>query len=517
MIANKLLNYLFYGVVLVITFIMATANYLPMLDLPQHAGQVQAFKSMFWAGSSERWFDTVEVNYFTPYWIGYLSIFLMSFLVPIQNAINIIVAISFLLFVICFVKIRIKFGAPKFLDWILIPSFFGFSYQFGLLTFTLSISIGILLLLQTLKYIDHRTRFNAYLIVILGVILYFSHLLIFLFFCMISVALIATYKRQNFKNYAYLLIPFCILGLLIPLYFILPNILGQANLDSYFNEATHSSFKYGNTLSERLDYLFIYQWALTEDDYRPFSLLSITLGLLIIPFIIGCKPSKRLYKYTPLICFLIIWFAMPEHLFHTTFVYQRFAIFFIPFYILIFEPNTLQKSKVYMVRIQQGVTCLWILLAIGLTILPIKDIFYFNDEVKDFDALVAELPENQLTMSLVYSGNGGYSAKNRRQAPLYVYFPVWYQVVKNSWVEYNFAWFSPQIIRYKVDKVPENIAGFAWNPSKFSQFKNCNYYDMIIVYKPDQNFSQQFKQSTCGHTFFKQKGDWSVYKLEDSL
>lgn len=514
MIANKLLNYLFYSVVLGIVLIIATAHYLPMLDLPQHAGQVQAFKSMFWNDSTDRWFDTVEINYFTPYWIGYFSIFLISFLVPIQSAINIIVAISFFLFVICFVQIRKKFDGPKFLDWILIPSFFGFSYQFGLLTFTLSISIGILLLLQTLRYIENRSKSSAALIICLGIVLYFSHLLIFLFFCMISVALIMTHKKQNWKNYVCLLLPFCILGLLIPMYFILPSILGQANLDGYFNEATHSSFKYGS-LSDRLDYLFIYQWALTEDDYKPFSLLTLTLGVLILPFLAGCRLSKKIYKYAPLICFMIIWFGMPEHLFHTTFVYQRFSIFFIPFYILIFERSSAQEVKINMSRIHQGIIGLWIVLAVGLVILPIKDIFAFNEEVKDFDELLVDLPENQLAMSLVYSGGGGYAAKNRRQAPLYVYFPVWYQVAKNGWVEYNFAWFSPQIIRYKVDKVPENIAGFAWNPWMFSQFKSCDYYDMIIIYKPNQDFNQQFKQSTCSHKPFKQKGDWVVYKSEN--
>ena len=42
----------------------------------------------------------------------------------------------------------------------------------------------------------------------------------------------------------------------------------------------------------------------------------------------------------------------------------------------------------------------------------------------------------------------------------YIYFPLWYQAKSNGWSDFNFAWFLPQIVRFKTNSVPLHYIRF---------------------------------------------------------
>lgn len=504
---SKIERILFCIITFAIFILLSTSYFLPMADLPQHAGQVAILKSIVMGDIAAPWFDEITVNYFTTYWIAYFITLLLSFILPINYAINTVVGLAFILFVFSCSMLRKKCNAPNSLDWILLPCFFGFSYIWGFITFILAIPIGIWLIYENLKLLENEKRYYYLKIIILGTLLYFSHILVFLFCCLIASCMTIVNRGFNIKDKIKQLTPFYFLALLIPLFFLNSDFFTNSGLGQYFN-ANYQSYYYG-IFDVRLFRLQLYPWTIYYNSEIPLDIFSLVF--LILPFFMGCKLTKDLKKYVPFVVFLIAWFSFPEQAAKTSFVYQRFAIFLFPFYILIFEKKS-KKSDRFEPYSNFIFHCVCISISLIILKLPIIDLINFNQETAGFKSLVEKTTEKKRVLSLVYDPA---SKTSDRRTESYIYFPLWYQSLKRGWVDFNFAWFPPQVIRYQVDKIPEDRPGFAWNPETFIKFKNCNRYDLIFVrvgLERQRNIHEDLmKKSTCSHKLVDQSGLWFVY------
>ena len=67
----------------------------PLADLAQHAAQVALWRDLL-LGTS-KWRELVEVNYFTPYWLGSGLALLLSFVVPVSAALKVVLMLSYYL------------------------------------------------------------------------------------------------------------------------------------------------------------------------------------------------------------------------------------------------------------------------------------------------------------------------------------------------------------------------------------------------------------------------------------
>ncbi|AWM81057.1 hypothetical protein DKL61_12285 [Gammaproteobacteria bacterium ESL0073] len=195
-----------------------------MIDLPQHAGQVGVLKSFLLGDTSVTWFNDIELNYLTTYWVAYGMATLLSLVLPVNYAVNTVVGLAFLSFVLSFSVLRRMMSSKNtnILDWVLLPSFFGFAYTWGFLTFLLAIPVGILLVIQNLKLIETGYKKYFVFVILCGVLLYFSHMLVFLFFCLIASSMtIVNNQEHNARKKLKQLIPFYLLSLLIFFFFLL--------------------------------------------------------------------------------------------------------------------------------------------------------------------------------------------------------------------------------------------------------------------------------------------------------
>lgn len=502
----KVERIVFYITVITISILLSASYFLPMADLPQHAGQVAILKSFIVGDTSAPWFDDITINYFTTYWIAYFLAVVLSFMMPVNYAVNTVVGLAFLLFVLSFSLLRKKFNGTNTLDWILLPCFFGFSYIWGFITFILAIPIGVWLIYENLKLLECRNNKSNIKILLLGILLYFSHILVFLFCCLIA-SLMTLVNKDSIKEKIKQLKPFYILALLIPLFFLNSDFFTTNGLGQYF-DANYQNYYYG-LMDVRLYRLQLYPWTIYNDLKVPLDVFTIVF--FILPFFMGCKLTKDLKRYVPLVIFLLAWFLFPEQAAKTSFIYHRFAIFLFPFYILIFERKTDKFNNIEIKPIFVC-SCIWIGISLFILRLPIVDLIDFNNEVNGFKSLLDKTPEKKRVLSLVYDPS---SDENARRTDVYISFPSWYQALKGGWVDFNFAWFPPQVIRYKVDKIPEDRPGFVWNPEKFIKFKNCNRYDFIFVRvavkEQRQMHENLMKQSTCDHKFVYQSDLWFIY------
>jgi len=105
----------------------------PMIDLPQHAGQV-ALLSQLLAGHSP-WSHLVQPNLLTPYLGAFAPALPLSYVLPVATVLKILLSVAYLAFVWLGVALRRRFGADARLDWLCVPGFFGYAYEWGFLTF----------------------------------------------------------------------------------------------------------------------------------------------------------------------------------------------------------------------------------------------------------------------------------------------------------------------------------------------------------------------------------------------
>jgi hypothetical protein len=109
---------------------------LPMVDLPQHVAQIVLWHDLLMGQSL--WSELFQINIVTPYLIAYSIALALSFIVTASTAFKILLSVAYVAFIASCIQLRRDFGADKRLDWIFIPSFFGFAYDWGFATFLIS-------------------------------------------------------------------------------------------------------------------------------------------------------------------------------------------------------------------------------------------------------------------------------------------------------------------------------------------------------------------------------------------
>ena len=82
----------------------------------------------------------------------------------------------------------------------------------------------------------------------------------------------------------------------------------------------------------------------------------------------------------------------------------------------------------------------------------------FARESASFDEVLAAARPGQRALGLVFD-----QASAAAGSPdVYVHFSLWYQVEKAGFVDFNFAGYLPQIVRYRPDREPAMFKGGSW-------------------------------------------------------
>ena len=89
-------------------------------------------------------------------------------------------------FVAACVGLRRQMGSDRRLDWLFIPSFFGFAYAWGFSTFLVAAPIGVLFIALAHRYADRPAVRSGVALAVAGIVLFFAHGLVFLLGCLVG-------------------------------------------------------------------------------------------------------------------------------------------------------------------------------------------------------------------------------------------------------------------------------------------------------------------------------------------
>lgn len=477
-------------------------DYLPLIDLPQHAAQVTTLDDLI-KGKSV-WQHMAFTNFDTPYLTSYLLWWLLYQFMDIATAAKWVLVFIFGLYVLSIRQLRRAYGKDKLLDFLALTCFFGFAYQWGFISFLMSIPVGIFFLLSCKKYHETHNPRQLAMIFAWGVLLYFSHILGFAFFCFVAYCcFLAAFKQHNWQQ------RFQFTGVFLLFAVILVRIVLKP--DPAFFAGYPIGYVEQHSFWWKTEDLFYMPWHMSDIYHYHLAFYA----LLILPIFMGYRASKQWQLYVPLAASLIIWYALPHIAFQTAFLYQRFAIFIPIFYALIWLPETHLHSKRH--NVAQLATVFFMVSVLAVLYKNHNDNVQFqHSEIrKDFEQIKQVMLPEKRVMAL-------FDASSRHDDNLltdinYIHFVQWYQAEKHGWVDFSFATSPAMIVRLKSEYIyPNYKKNRGVEEPNLKKTLDCSIYDyllMRVVDNPIDDVKSWLKQNpTCQNkVIVAQQGTWLLW------
>jgi hypothetical protein len=432
------LRVLFVVVVVAGGMLFWLAPHPPMVDLPQHAAQIATLHDLLLHQSP--WTDLLQLNLFTPYLLAYGLAVALSFAMSVTAAIKVLLTLSFYAFVASYVALRKQFGADARLDWLCLPGFFGFAYEFGFFSYLVAAPIGMVFLLTARDYAEAPSLRRGLRLLVADIAVFFSHGLVFVFVSAIGGAFLLTRHAGDWRRIVRSSWPFLLLAALCGAY-----TLAHRDVDLIPMYPFKVQWQMSPLL--RIVTAMVYPWGIAP---RPW-MAPATMLMFAAPFCMGARWSPNRTNWAPLAIVGLVWFFVPSFAMNTGGLFPRFALFIFPFYALVFrstETNTQsQRGGHRLLRATQmllAAVCVAFLGAQGVRAIR------FANESADFDAVAASVEPAQRALMIVFDADSP-AAQN---PVVYGGYALWYQADHRGLVDFNFAWFPPQIVRYRPSRLP---------------------------------------------------------------
>ena len=402
-----------------------------MVDLPQHAGQIALLRDLLLGRS--RWASEFRLNFFTPYLIGYGLALPLTLVMPIAAAMKVVLTFAYAAFANLCIAIRRELNSTPQLDAYYFIPFFGFAYGWGLYNFLVAAPVGLAFIWLCIRYARYGGIIRGLWLTALGLVLMFSHGLMFVAAC--SMGLVLTTAKMRSPRQA--------IGRVWP--FMLPLLICVA----LFVAAREQDPSLGPIveLSDFPSLSYRFESFLSDSMGAPGTHLAIPLTLVafLLPLLGGLRLDFRRVEASVMAAIACGVFALaPTIAWSTGYVFERFALFLLPTYAWLFVPPQGRGP-----RAMRYVTFSAIALGLIVTAQHLVQAIRFSREAQDFDKVLARAEPDRRALSLVIDPKTAGD-------PLIVYrhFPVWYQAEKHGLVDYNFAVFHPEVVRFARPPLP---------------------------------------------------------------
>ena len=97
-----------------------------------------------------------------------------------------------------------------------------------------------------------------------------------------------------------------------------------------------------------------------------------------------------------------------------------------------------------------------------------------------------------------------------------MHWPAWYQAERGGFVDFNFAIFLPQIVRYRADKMPARFGQEDWAHGPAGGFDwerdGASAYRYFFVRHSGALPASFFPSGRCQPMLIKSSGDWLLYE-----
>ncbi len=469
-------------------------KYLPMVDLAQHAAQVAILGHL--RDAAYGFAGHYRLNWFEPYWIGYGSAWLLSRFLPVLAALKVVLSAGVLLLPLSLRSLLARAGGEPGWSILGFPVAFGYAFYGGFFTYLVAVPVGLFFLARVYAFAAAPTARHGAALAALGVALFFCHFAVFAAVGLVAAAVIATSlpPRDWWRG--------ALAGAL-------PAALALA-------WAAHHPSSAGSPASH-----LIWRPSLLRLAALPITVLGFHgqlptaacfFALMILPALGGLRFVRASPRLAPLATILALYVLVPEAWaaagggLGSGYVYQRLAIFVLPFVLLACSFGGTEAQRRLAPWLATGA-------ALAFSALCLVQFVRFDREARSFDAVVDRLPGDASLLALGFDE----SSPAVPGLPVYEHFGAWAQAWKGGALGFSFALADFQAAQLDPLPSPEAIYRRLLvnaEPDLFDWDRDGGF-DWFLLRAPEDPGPRIFP--TGRTSLALHAGDWWLYRKTGAL
>jgi hypothetical protein len=252
--------------------------------------------------------------------------------------------------------------------------------------------------------------------------------------------------------------------------------------------------------------VFSVDWPVAGGIDANWSLGSLVLLMLAAPLVLGARINRREpAAFVPFLVTLLVWLFVPAEAMNTWLLYQRFAVFLLPAYALLFIAPPIPPGGI--------LRRLWLpLLSLTLIGVYVERLRAFAKESAAFEDVIAAADPGERALGLIFDPVSPAAAG----LVAYLHFPLWYQAEKSGFVDFNFAGYLPQVVRYRPDRAPQTYMRPSWTWRRATDFDwtrdRAGDYRYFFIRHTAPLPPRYFPAGQCEPVLRKASGSWALYE-----
>ncbi|MDA8018584.1 MAG: hypothetical protein MPN21_14180 [Thermoanaerobaculia bacterium] len=460
-------------------------QYPPMADLPQHAAQISVL--LDWNEAEPPRSETYRIDLLTPYLLAYGLAWLLAQVMPLAWALKLLVSAALLAFPWAVGRLVRRVGGPDESYWLAFPLALSYSFHWGFLNYLLATPLIVLFVELCVVHGERPTRKTTAWVALGSVGLFFCHAILGGLAGLIGGGLVALRMglRSGLPRLIAALGPFA-----APIPFLLPWLTGlRSDMPTYghdfvWNLGVH---RLGDLLTQ------VAGWSSS-----PLH-LGIGLAVLVLPFVLGARPSHEAWRWWPFACCCALGLFWPELFLTTSRVAGRFAVFLLPFLLLACRRATEPRRR--------HATLICGALAAMLLLAQAANTYSWQQQTRTFHTVLEQMPAGKSVLALIFLGGNHVSP-----APVNSSMVHWYLVEKDG-IRVDPALIDrfPFVVRYREEELPDLPHGFSWRVHEFDWHRHGGArYDLFVILAPRDVSSRLFPPGTT--EFVGRAGSWYLYR-----
>jgi hypothetical protein len=472
----------FAGLALLAVLPLWIGEYMPMVDLPQHAAQLSI--GQHWQDPEFGYPRYFHANWLTNQLFAYSVVRLFMAFLPLVLALKCTLSLAVVGVPLGVRLLLSRVGGDRWLSLLAFPVAYSFCFYWGFLNFIVAIPLGLCFIALAVGYAVAPSRRRALGLVAYAHFLFFAHVLVLAYSGLIAAALVLARSPSRRDK---------LLGC-AALASVLPAVaIWWATIQGLAPSTTGTPV-FGYWGLHRLSEFLSFQVGVEERDPRGAVIGGV---LMLLPFLIGARPSREPWRWIPLGVTVLAFFCVPLSAIEVDLIYGRFAAFVLPMLLFALErpskpaeaPRAVPAAAPQAGPAQPLPSHLTLAggrraLAAALVALQLLSLTLtfraFDAEARALDPVLATAEPHKRVLYLPTAPASAVSFSWP-----YSHFGQWYQVKRGGLVDFSFAEFFPMWYRYRDEQLPGLPDEFDWHPQSFRwSAHHGERFDYLLVRGP---------------------------------
>jgi hypothetical protein len=462
-------------------------EYLPMVDLPQHAAQVAIW--LDWHDPDLGYSQVYRRGPLPPAFATTALCFALAHVMSVEMALRVVLAASAVAIPIVVRSLLTEVGGNPWWAFLSFPIGFGFPFGFGFVNFYLGVPVALLLIMLAIRYSQRPSGIRAASVFGTTLVLFAIHAIAFGFGSLVAGSIILA-RSPNVRS---------AIVRAAPVLLVIP--VGLAWIMTVRQTEPMTQVPVQGLLG--LHRLVLFPIYLIGERGSPILYFFVLL-MLAAPFGEGARFSNRPWRWIAFAVSVTLYLVAPHYILGTAFIYQRLVVFIIPGLLLVLDPpsgNEDRKRPLWPSEVAPALALL-LLVSVGIRF------WRFSVETGDLTGILSQIPRGARVLYMPVRSDSATSP-----FPVYLHSGMWHQVRRGGVTDFSFARHHMNRFRYCEGAAPPLPLTFNFAPDVFDWDRHWgDTFDYFLVRSHEDNRTRLFKEAEDRVTLVDRRDAWWLFR-----